>query len=374
MPRPPLYTATSVPSSVLHIPSIPGYGITQSGKPPRAILPQINAIGRELNSTGGRATRDLGGLPIPFSGPTSYQSSPFYASSNVPFTYLSPYGSAGGASTPGLHTSSATFISQTSSDVSPSPASCLLGVPYPSLLDSPRPVQEQSHLPPSTVGRKVPRKSTFVPAQSVQNSPRVAKRKTKSDVQSLRRSGMKQESTSPSSSSGRKTLKHGTSPNTRSIPTMTFPAGSKKAMASGSPHRAIVKQQVVSDEDNKIGPLISSMVVGDEPKIEPAASLITKRGRPCVKKQNVRPQPRYEYDVPPELEGVKRALGLDNWTEYVTLAEKYVLKEIAETEFNAVSQRMFSVDAKLRERIHGMIANSIITPVVEYPVKKEVKE
>lgn len=60
-----------------------------------------------------------------------------------------------------------------------------------------------------------------------------------------------------------------------------------------------------------------------------------------------------------------RALGQDDWTEYIILAEKYALKEKTETDFDTVSRRMFHVtDAKLRVNIQNMVI-SLVRQTIE---------
>ncbi|UPX12022.1 uncharacterized protein EKO05_0002599 [Ascochyta rabiei] len=92
-------------------------------------------------------------------------------------------------------------------------------------------------------------------------------------------------------------------------------------------------------------------------------------------KQYNRPQPRYDYEIPPELEGVQRALGPDDWTEYIMLSEKYVMGEVTEKELIAGSQRLFcAVNAKLHGRVQNMVVDLMIVPVVGNLAKSEVKK
>jgi hypothetical protein len=125
---------------------------------------------------------------------------------------------------------------------------------------------------------------------------------------------------------------------------------------------------VVEDEEYELGsPLTSSIETYTEQKCTPIPSSVITRGPVHGITHIQRPKPGYEYDVPPQLGGLKRALGADDWTEYLILVEGYALKEITEDEFNAISGRIFYVvHAQLREKIQNMVVKRMVLPVVEH--------
>lgn len=146
---------------------------------------------------------------------------------------------------------------------------------------------------------------------------------------------------------------------------VTYPAGSKKARALRDIQNPVTNRESMNDGDDKIdSPTTSDGSYHDSNEKKPVPSPVTL-GHARGKKKRDRPQPRFEYSIPEELFGVVRALGQDDWTEYIILAEKYALKEKTETDFDTVSRRMFHVtDAKLRVNIQNMVI-SLVRQTIE---------
>ncbi|KAI4918969.1 hypothetical protein J4E85_009759 [Alternaria conjuncta] len=84
-----------------------------------------------------------------------------------------------------------------------------------------------------------------------------------------------------------------------------------------------------------------------------------------------RPKPRHSYVVPLELIGTKKALGPDNWNEYVYLMEQLWTEEITFDEFGARTQRIFQViDEGIRRRLNNTVAMKMIVPRLEEERKR----
>ncbi|KAF1938779.1 hypothetical protein EJ02DRAFT_514301 [Clathrospora elynae] len=72
---------------------------------------------------------------------------------------------------------------------------------------------------------------------------------------------------------------------------------------------------------------------------------------------------KYTYTVPPELEGTRKALGEDNWNEYVFLMERLCTNKITPQEFNKGTRPIFlTLDEKMRKKMDNMVAMNMIQP------------
>ncbi|KAH6882566.1 hypothetical protein BKA58DRAFT_434324 [Alternaria rosae] len=79
-----------------------------------------------------------------------------------------------------------------------------------------------------------------------------------------------------------------------------------------------------------------------------------------------RPRPKYSYVVPLELLGTQKALGPDNWDEYVYLMEQLWTEEITFDEFGKRTKRIFQVfDESIRKRLNNTVAMKMIVPRLE---------
>lgn len=71
-----------------------------------------------------------------------------------------------------------------------------------------------------------------------------------------------------------------------------------------------------------------------------------------------RSQPKFTYNLTSELEGIKRALGEDDWIEYVALVEERESGEISGSEFEKQERRIFQTPSipGLQRVIREMVA------------------
>ncbi|KAI4650664.1 hypothetical protein J4E93_003021 [Alternaria ventricosa] len=80
----------------------------------------------------------------------------------------------------------------------------------------------------------------------------------------------------------------------------------------------------------------------------------------------LRPKPRHSYVVPMELIGTQKALGPDNWNEYVYLMEQLWTEEITFDEFGVRTKRIFQMfDESIRKRLNNTVAMKMIVPRLE---------
>ncbi|KAF1846349.1 uncharacterized protein K460DRAFT_123514 [Cucurbitaria berberidis CBS 394.84] len=126
-------------------------------------------------------------------------------------------------------------------------------------------------------------------------------------------------------------------------------------------------RRVVLDEDDEtdsplasIGAHAASMELALAALVDPSA------------KQTRNPQPRYEYPIPKELEGVRQALGLENWTEYLFHMESLWTGESTADEFAANTKRLFLIfNDSIRKRMNNMVAMKVVVPVLEQRREEE---
>lgn len=71
-----------------------------------------------------------------------------------------------------------------------------------------------------------------------------------------------------------------------------------------------------------------------------------------------RTEPRVEYNIPPQLEGVKRALGNDTWNEYMQLIEDWLQDKISDEEVDKKERRLYQMTHEpTRMMIRRMMAH-----------------
>jgi hypothetical protein len=127
------------------------------------------------------------------------------------------------------------------------------------------------------------------------------------------------------------------------------------------------------NEANVPIPSIESGITEDPASATRAATPATRRSKRIQASQIQRPHPRYEYLVPSKLEGIKQALGEEDWIEYLIGTEKKLLGEITEDEFDARSKHLFLVfDEQTRRRIEKLVGG-MIAPVIKQHAEEEVK-
>lgn len=94
------------------------------------------------------------------------------------------------------------------------------------------------------------------------------------------------------------------------------------------------------------------------------ASALTSHANTTSQLQgSLRPQPRFEYDLKPQLENIKRAFGEDDWTTYVIEIEKHELGEIDDSEFKKQERRIFQSPSipRLQKMIREMVVEKMLT-------------
>jgi hypothetical protein len=131
------------------------------------------------------------------------------------------------------------------------------------------------------------------------------------------------------------------------------------------------KRRLVLDEEDETGVQVVATIEGGNinperrglsqlPSIAPRA----QSERSKVPKNE--PTPQLEYDIPEELQGVCRALGPYNWSEYLTLMEQLWTGNISGQEFAASSKSIFLMfDEKMRKKMNNMMAMQVVVPMLE---------
>lgn len=322
-----LYMSQQSSGPYFGFPIIPGHDFPKLGGPRPVMLPESNAPGEKQESLCGTATLDLDGFSIPF---------------------LTKARSCG-------------LLLQASPVTSPLPTS-----PSSSL----QVVQKQSRLPTSTAGRKAPRKSTIAPTWPIKSSNEVMKGKKRSITPCLTKQTTIPNSARSSSCSDKETSRKSSSRLTQSASAIPRPVSFKTSVASNQNNRAVAcstpqsRRVALKEDHNASIPGSATEVQNEQEKIS-LYPQITTRGQVRATRQQIRPQPRYKYDVPPELECVRRALGQDDWTEYLVLVEKHALREVTEKTYNTMSRRMYYViNTTLRKKIETMVIKRMIGPVI----------
>lgn len=235
----------------------------------------------------------------------------------------------------------------------------------------PHPLQMYSRLPPNSVARKAPRKS--VVSTTATNSPNLPTR----SARPAQRRGSKQEYRE----------KHKIDPRaqTRQDSRNDTPALDQEARfeqektrhdgPQGPPRVPARSRPLVLDDDDEhddgdeqtpIDSIEEDSASDEDLHFASTTPARTTRGQfranlPARQRQS----PRYQYTVPKGLQGVQRALGEDNWNEYVILAEKRLLGEMTEMEFIKSSKAIFLVfDEETSYKIERQIANKMVMPVI----------
>lgn len=155
--------------------------------------------------------------------------------------------------------------------------------------------QTQSRLPPSTDARKAPRKAT-TPIPAVPGSSHVTK---------------------PQSKPG-ETKKHQRTNNNQPASSCPLKSVEKWRDAEAAAEAKAHSQKAVA-------------VSAPSPRADP----VPRPQRPK------RPQSKFKYGLTSELNGIKRALGENDWTEYVILVEKHESGKMDGGEFDKQERRTF---------------------------------
>ncbi|KAH4035481.1 hypothetical protein HBH64_096780 [Parastagonospora nodorum] len=258
---------------------------------------------------------------------------------------------------------------------------------------------KHSRLPSNDVARKAPRKSaSSSPAHvtslrtSTANSKPAQRRKDKQEHR-LRRDSALLADHEQTAQSGTPRVAKSVAATSRSIPTQSLsslkdsvtPKTQKGHLPSSARSRRFIsdngddevnKEEDGEDDDDDL-PLRKLFEKGHARtpiRGQEAATRMKKASNgPRELQLHSRAQPRYDYLVPDELRGVQRALGDDNWTDYLILMEKRLMGEVTEVDFVVQSKAIFMVfDVKTRTRLEKQIANTVVLPVIEQHKEHDV--
>ncbi|KAH9861087.1 hypothetical protein IAQ61_010823 [Plenodomus lingam] len=247
--------------------------------------------------------------------------------------------------------------------------------------------QRQSRLPLDSTARKAPRKACAIPTsdppdpknppprrlQAKEISGRVAKPKSR------RKKEKSLATTSRSKLPNRATSKRARKPARSKQNNATTSSGvmlEEDDEDSDVRTLTVRSRQPIQAEDeptNSIQPTIEREDVIREaqwrsqtpPAPEPQPIELTSTV-PSLNHQPRGPLPRCKCDVPEALQGVQKAMGPDNWNEYLVLLEKLWMGEIHGEDFAVASRALFRIfDDKLRMRINSLVMRDMIKPGLE---------
>lgn len=259
-----------------------------------------------------------------------------------------------------------------------------------------------SRLPSNDVARKAPRKSAssspahVTPLRTSNVTPKpTQRRKEKQEHRRRRDSALPVDYEQTAQSSTPRVAKP-IAASSRSIPTQSL--SSRKDTANPKTQKghllssARSRQFVIDDEDDEGDGLDKDEDGEDDDDDLPLGKLFEEgHNRTPIRGQEVaarmkkassgtrelqlhpRAQPRYDYLVPDELRGVHRALGDDNWTDYIMLMEKKLMGEVTGVDFVVQSKAIFMVfDIRTRARLEKQIAKTVVLPVIEQHKEHDV--
>jgi hypothetical protein len=249
---------------------------------------------------------------------------------------------------------------------------------------------KHSRLPSNDAARKAPRKSaSSSPAHvtslrtSTANSKPAQRRKDKQEHRRRRDSALPADHEQTAQSSTPRVAKS-VAATSRSIPTQSLSSikdsvtpNTQEGLPSSARSRRFIldngddelnKEEDGEDDDDDL-PLRKLFEKGRARTPirgqEAAARMKKASSGPRELQLHSRAQPRYDYSVPDELRGVYRALGDDNWMDYMILMEKRLMGEVTEVDFVVQSKAIFMVfDVKTRTRLEKRIANTVALPVI----------
>ena len=231
-------------------------------------------------------------------------------------------------------------------------------------LASLRSAQTQSRLPPNTVARKVPQKDTVIRTPAAQSSQRVTKPKLKDKKPCHQLSRPNRTLASPTTTW--KMPKEASQGFELSLSTMSLPAGSKRIATKKKEKLSVNTSVRLSREstlrrDDKISSFEVTEDASEETETSTAMQATISRGQIRTRKHTHPPRPQFEYEMTPELDNIRHALGQEDWTVYLILTEQRELDEISEKEFEVQERRMFSVsDTRIRKKMRKMVVKQIV--------------
>jgi hypothetical protein len=255
-----------------------------------------------------------------------------------------------------------------------------------------QPRQTYSRLPSSDIGRKAPRKlDASSPAQSsspqlVNNTPKSTQRRaTKQDYRQRHGTSLASYSTLTAKSSATRATKPPTSTHRgtpreslTSLKDLTPLKDLKSLHHTSTRSRPVVvanNEDESDDDDLPLSAIFKAKNAGTPVRRPTTTTTNADTQTPsCAAAIRSRPHPQFEYEVPNELESIHKALGEENWTNYIILMEQRCLKHITKAEFIAKSKCIFMVlNNKIRNRIESKIAKTMVQPAIQQQ-KKDSEE
>ncbi|USP76215.1 hypothetical protein yc1106_03489 [Curvularia clavata] len=98
------------------------------------------------------------------------------------------------------------------------------------------------------------------------------------------------------------------------------------------------------------------------PRCRPAKKRATRATSPTQSSHHHR-RSIYDYEVPLEVEGIRKALGPDNWDEYIYLLESLWLQKATAHEFEQSTKSLFRIEYDtIRKKMNSMVVKKMITP------------
>jgi hypothetical protein len=124
----------------------------------------------------------------------------------------------------------------------------------------------------------------------------------------------------------------------------------------------VLDEDPENDDDNEVGSPRATIESNEDVLLHLSPSASNTRGRA----RRGRPRPQYDYTIPKELESVQRALGEDNWNNYLVLHEEKWVGNITEAQYTAKTRAIFTVfDETARENMEKKMADRVVRPVLE---------
>ncbi|KAF2822436.1 hypothetical protein CC86DRAFT_385398 [Ophiobolus disseminans] len=217
--------------------------------------------------------------------------------------------------------------------------------------------QKRSRLPSDDVGRKAPRKS--VASSPLQNSvPRLPNGKPVKARGRPRKQKIQQQD-SPQQVQHKTPAKNG--PGRPRKPTPATIKRTHNLPRQSTPPTVVRSRPVVLDDEDEDN---NDQDVSPMNSIETDASN-TSIARGTLQIRPRRPHPEHDYPIPEGMESVHRALGEDNWNEYLALVERRWLDTITEEQLVTATRYIFSVfDEPTRRRIQKRVVDMVVLPVL----------
>ncbi|KAL6706978.1 hypothetical protein ACN47E_004928 [Coniothyrium glycines] len=129
-----------------------------------------------------------------------------------------------------------------------------------------------------------------------------------------------------------------------------------------------------SDDDIPLASIERHREKSDRLRVSPVASVPARAESKLTADPKPAPPPRKPYPVPKELEGVKKALGSENWEQYILLMEQLWAGVITGEEFGAKTKSIFLMfDERMKKRLNNLVARHIVVPMFDERADDEAR-